>query len=638
MLSAKYAHPQLTNDASVDKTSTDPTIAPDKKDWFTRIIFRPDGGNWGVYIAVILIAAAVYLASIVSPPSLQDDVDAVQAQIARNMLTSGDWITPRLDGVIYLEKPPLIYWLIAITYKTIGVHDWAARIPVALSAIGLCWLTAAFGVWAFGKRAGFYAGLSMATCVGLWLFTRVLIPDVMLTLTVGLAMWALLRVLDETEPHPRAWAYVLAASLGVGLLLKSLIGAVFPLAAGLIYLAVTRQLFDARTWKRLRPLAGTIIILAVAAPWHVLAALRNPPYFDFALRSVPGEYHGFLWFFFINEQLLRFLNLRYPRDYNTVPRLYFWLFHLAWLFPWSVYFPATIKLSYKPVDRAGRTRLLSLCWIGFILLFFTFSTTQEYYSMPGYPALALLLGSAIAAGGKWIQWGTRVLTAIMGIAAAVAVAILIRVRNVPVVGDISQALSQHPGAYTLSLGHMEDLTLRSFAYLRLPLAMAAAACLVGFLGTIRARSQRAVIAATLMMVLFYQAARLAMVDFDPFLSSRQIAEVINRGPEGTLIVDNHYYWFSSVFFYTNRTALLLNGRFNNLLYGSYAPGAPDVFIDDAKFRELWTQPGVKYVVARDSALPRIQSLAGAGNLHMLVAGGGKFIAANQPIGSEKNQP
>ena len=638
MPSAKYAHPQVTNDVSVDPTSTDPTIAPDKKDGFTRTILRPDGGNGGVYIAVILIAAAVYLASIVSPPSLQDDVDAVQAQIARNMLTSGDWVTPRLDGVIYLEKPPLIYWLIAITYKTFGVDDWAARIPLALSAIGLCWLTAAFGVWAFGKRAGLYAGLSMATSVGLWLFTRVLIPDVMLTLTVGLAMWALLRVLDENEPHPRAWAYVLAASLGVGLLLKSLIGAVFPVAAGLVYLAITRQLFVARTWKRLRPLVGTIIILAIAAPWHVLATLRNPPYLDFTMRSVPGEYHGFLWFFFINEQLLRFLNLRYPRDYNTVPRLYFWLFHLAWLFPWSVYFPATIKLSYKPVDRAGRTRLLSLCWIGFILLFFTFSTTQEYYSMPCYPAMALLLGSAIAAGGKWIRWGTRVLTTIIGIAAAVAIAILIRVRNVPVVGDISQALSQHPGAYTLSLGHMEDLTLGSFAYLRLPLAMAAVACLVGFFGTARARSQRGVIAATLMMVLFYHAARLAMVDFDPFLSSRQIAERINRGPAGTLIVDHHYYWFSSVFFYTNRTALLLNGRFNNLLYGSYAPGAPDVFIDDAKFRELWAQPGLKYVVARDSALPRIQSLAGAGNLHLLVAGGGKFLAANQQIDSGKNQP
>lgn len=603
-----------------------------------RTIFRPESGNWGIYVAVIVIAAAVYLPCIISPPSLQDDVDAVQAQIARNMLTSGDWLTPRLDGVIYLEKPPLLYWMIAVTFKIFGVHDWAARIPIALSAIALCWLTAAFGIWAFGKRAGFYAGLCMATCVGLWLFTRVLIPDVILTLTIALTMWALLRVLDEDEPRPRAWAYILAASLGAGLLLKSLIGVVFPVAAGLIYLAITRQLFSSRTWKRLYPFAGTLIILAIAAPWHVLATLRNPPYFAFTMRSVPGEYHGFLWFFFINEQLLRFLNLRYPRDYNTVPRLYFWLFHFAWLFPWSVYFPAAAKLSYKPADRGGQTRLLALCWIGFILIFFTFSTTQEYYSMPCYPGMALLLGSALATGGKWIWRGTRALTIITGIAAVAAIGILVSVRSVPVAGDISEALSKHPGAYTLSLGHMEDLTMQSFAYLRLPLAMAAAAFCVGLLGTLWERKERAILAAALMMVLFFQAARLAMVAFDPFLSSRRIAEVLNRAPQGTLIVDHHYYWFSSVFFYTNQTGLLLNGRINNLVYGSYAPGSPDVFIDDAEFRELWARPGAKYVVARDSAASRIESLAGAGNLNVLFAGGGKFLATNQRVDSEKPRP
>jgi 4-amino-4-deoxy-L-arabinose transferase-like glycosyltransferase len=594
------------------------------------MIFQ-EGSRWRVYLAVILVASAVYLACAISPPSLQDDVDAVQAQIARNMITSGDWVTPRLDGVVYLEKPPLIYWLIAASYNVFGVHDWAARIPIALASIALCWLTAAFGIWAFGKRAGFYAGLCMATCVGLWLFTRVLIPDVILTLTIALAMWALLRVLDQDETHPRTWAYILAASLGVGLLLKSLIGVVFPVAAGLIYLALTGQLFSARSWKRLHPLAGTVIILLIAAPWHVLATLRNPPYFDFTLRSVPGEYHGFLWFFFINEQLLRFLNLRYPRDYNTVPRLYFWLLHLAWLFPWSVYVPAAFRLSYRPEDRAGRARLLALCWIGFILVFFTFSTTQEYYSMPCYPALALLLGSAIAAGGKWIWRGTRVLTVLAGVGAGLATAILFAVRNVPVVGDISTALTQHPEAYTLSLGHIEDLTLRSFAYLRLPLALAAVALLIGFAGTLRKRSQAALIAVALMMIVFFQAARLAMVDFDPFLSSRPVADVIDRSPRGTLIIDHHYYWFSSVFFYTGRDALLLNGRYNNLEYGSYAPKAADVFIDDAKFTALWTQPGMMYVVARDSATSRLAVLVGAENLHVLYAGGGKILASNHLV-------
>jgi 4-amino-4-deoxy-L-arabinose transferase-like glycosyltransferase len=118
---------------------------------------------WSLFLALFLIAASVYLSGIISPPSLSDDVDSVQAQIARSMIRSGDWVTARLDGVAYLEKPPLVYWMMATSYKVFGVHDWAARLPIALFCIGVCLLTMAFGIWAFGKRAGFYAGLVMAT-------------------------------------------------------------------------------------------------------------------------------------------------------------------------------------------------------------------------------------------------------------------------------------------------------------------------------------------------------------------------------------------------------------------------------------------------------------------------------------------
>jgi 4-amino-4-deoxy-L-arabinose transferase-like glycosyltransferase len=250
--------------------------------------------SWRVYLTILVIAGAIYLGCIVSPPSLMDDVDAIQAQIARNMLTSGDWVTARLDGVSYLEKAPLIYWKIAIFFKVFGVHDWVARVPIGLSVMALAWLTAAFGNWAFGSRAGLYAGLSMATCIGIFLFTRILIPDVMLTFTIALAMWAFLRAMDEEEAHPRFWAMVLAASLGTGLLLKSLVGIVFPIAGALIYLFLTKQFFVRRTWQRLRPISGLLITLLIAAPWHILATLRNPPYFSLSLHSGPGEYHGFL--------------------------------------------------------------------------------------------------------------------------------------------------------------------------------------------------------------------------------------------------------------------------------------------------------------------------------------------------------
>ncbi len=560
-----------------------------------------------------------------------DDVDAVQAQISRNMLTSGDWVTARIDGVAYLEKAPLIYWAIALFYKAFGVADWVARLPVALSAMGLCWLTAAFGAWAFGRRAGLYAGLCLATCAGLFLFTRILIPDVMLTATVALAMWAFLRALDAAEPRPRLWAFLMAASLGAGLLLKSTVGVLFPVAAALLYLFLTGQLFSRKVWRRLHPWTGLAVILLIAAPWHVLATMRNPPYFDFTLRSIPGQYHGFLWFFFMNEQVLRFLNLRYPHDYNTVPRLYFWLFHLLWLFPWSVYFPAVCKLGFRPVDRAGRTRLLALCWTGFLLVFFTFSTTQEYYSMPCYPALALLLGSAMAAENGWLRFGTRLLSALAGLAGVVALVLCFLVRNVPTPGDISQALARHPGAYTLSLGHMEDLTIASLAYLRWPLALAGIAFLLGSLGTLRSAGLRAYLALAVMMVLFFQAARLAMVGFDPYMSSRPLAEALRRAPPGRLVVDHHYYTYSSVFFYTNRTALLLNGRINNLVYGSYAPGAPDVFIDDAQWSAMWLGPERCYIVADQKQMPRFERLVGRDALHAVLLSGGKMLLTNQAL-------
>src|SRR6266550_1104571 len=155
-------------------------------------------------IIVVLFAVIIYLGCVVSPPSLMDDVDAVQAQIARNMLQSGDWVTARLDGVAYLEKSPLKYWMMATSFAIFGARDWAARLPLALAVIALCWLTARFGAWAFGRPAGFYAGLSLATCVGLFLFTRIQIPDAILTLAITLALWSFLRALEEDS----RWAYL----------------------------------------------------------------------------------------------------------------------------------------------------------------------------------------------------------------------------------------------------------------------------------------------------------------------------------------------------------------------------------------------------------------------------------------------
>lgn len=587
---------------------------------------------------VLLIASAIFIGCIISPPSLMDDVDATQCSISRTMLVTGDWVTPRLDGVKYLEKPPLKYWIIAVCFKLFGVHDYIARLPLAITAVLLCWLTFRIGVWAFGSRAGFYAGLVLSTCIGLFLFTRVLIVDVELTLTITLATWSFLRALDKDEPRPRLWGVLFWASIGMGILLKGLIGALFPAASALLFLLVTKQLLARETWRRLAPFWGILVLLLIAAPWHILAAIRNPPYLYVSLHSGPGNYHGFFWFYFFNEHILRFLNRRFPRDYNTVPRIYFWLFQLLWLFPWSAYFPALLKLNYRGVDRASLTRLMALCWIGFLMVFFTLSSTQEYYSMPAYPAMALLVGCAMVSENaraiRWLRRGDAMLLLLCTLACGAIVFILSRVWRVPTPGDISQALTQHPRAstvYTLSLGHMGDLTLESFAYLRMPLILALIAFLVGVLGLLLYKNTRRFLALAFMMVLFFHAARLAMVTFDPYLSSRVLAEALLKSPPGTLIAGDQYYVFSSVFFYAETNAFLLNGRVNNLEYGSNEPGAPQVFIDDADLARMWKRSQRYYLLVEQTALPRVQRIIPRASFTVVKESGGKYLLTNMPL-------
>jgi hypothetical protein len=266
-----------------------------------------------------------------------------------------------------------------------------------------------------------------------------------------------------------------------------------------------------------------------------------------------------------------------------------------------------------------------------VLLFFSFSTRQEYYSLPGYPALALLIGSAIDSGGRWIRVGARVGSVIAFLVLVVLGGINYAVRGVAAVGDIARTLTQNPAAYTLSLGHMQDLTLESFAYLRWPALVIAIGLLIGAAGAWRFRDARALLALATMMLFFAHAARLAMVEFDPYLSSRPLADALVQGPPGKLIVDHEYYAFSSVFFYTNREALLLNGRVNNLEYGSNAPGAPDVFLADPDLPRLWNSSERWYLVTFQEDMPRLERLLGAGSLKTLAARGGKVLLTNRAI-------
>src|SRR6201987_5092026 len=319
-------------------------------------------------------------------PALLDDVDSVHAEAAREMLYRHDWVTLYTDGIRYLEKAPIMYWTIATSYWLFGVSDWSTRLPLMLGVLGLLLATYKLGQYAYGENGGLYAAIVLATSIGPYIFTRFLIPDVLVGLWLTIGYLFFLRSLDENPPSRlTCWGFAVTCALNV--LTKGLIGLVFPAGAIGLYLILTGNL--RHLWK-LRLLSSTVVFFVIAAPWHILAAVRNPS---------QGTVRGFLWFYFVNEHIYRFLNKRVPAGYDTVPLWIFWGLLLVWLIPWTVFLPQAlldiprrIRELRGSLTRRQKADLLFILWALVIVGFFSFSTRQEYYTIPALPGMALLVG------------------------------------------------------------------------------------------------------------------------------------------------------------------------------------------------------------------------------------------------------
>src|ERR1700761_1883419 len=210
------------------------------------------------------------------------------------------------------------------------------------------------------------------------------------------------------------------------MLAKGLVSPVFFFLAAGPYLWFTG---DWRRWREFRLASGLLLFFAVAAPWHILAGLRNPGA-GHPVGNVPvvGNVHGFFYFYFVNEHVLRFLGKRYPVDYNKLPFLLYWSLHLVWLFPWSIYFPVVLRRAWATRARWDfasaratlfrvRTNLLLTIYAAVILLFFSISTNQEYYTFPAYFPLLLLTAGAVAneeseISSKWLTAGQAILVGV----------------------------------------------------------------------------------------------------------------------------------------------------------------------------------------------------------------------------------
>jgi 4-amino-4-deoxy-L-arabinose transferase-like glycosyltransferase len=644
---------------------------------------------------LVLLFIAVYFAALFSP-ALLDDADATHAQAAQHIATSGDWVTMYVNGIRYLEKPPLPYWIVAVDYHVFGYNVFATHLPMALAVLGCAWIAWTWSRRAWGDRAAFYAALAMLTSIGVFLFTRTLIPESLLTFFLLLSLYSFLTGIEDRKP---ARFYIAYASLAIALLAKGLVAPIFFVAAVVPYLVVTA---DWKKWRQFHLFTGLLVFLAIGAPWHILAGLANPGHGN-PVGNVPspGHVHGFFYFYFINEHFLRFLGTRFPHDYNRQPWYVYWLGQLIWLFPWSLFLPVVIRrawrnrhlfysdLSYDATNTIqfldpkltayessalaarlrfrARTSLLLALYAGFILIFFAISTNQEYYTWPLYPAVLMLIAGGLSVieesqseGRKgssgWLT-GAHIFFLTAGLVAAALLAWgLWQSRHLPYIADIGTLMAHRGvGGYTLSMSHFFDLTGPSFAALRLPAALAAVAFFLGPLTAWRLRRKghafeaTASVAFTIAVILI--AAHIALVRFQPMLSSKAIAHTINRitaapaDANAQLMLYGDQADGSSILFYTHRPALLVHGATNyfapdpgthseifgsSLIWGSDYPDAPHIFLSDADLLRMWGTGPRKLLFVPGEFRDHVEALLGS-RLYQIQEVSDKTLYTDRPL-------
>ncbi|MGD0445417.1 MAG: glycosyltransferase family 39 protein [Edaphobacter sp.] len=648
----------------------------------------------------------IFFAALFSPPLL-DDADATHASAARHMALTGDLVTLRVDGIRYLEKAPLPYWLVALSFRIFGFNTFATHLPQAIAVLLLAFLGYHWAARAFNPRTAFYTGLATLTSAGIFLFTRYFIPEVLLSLFLATALYCFLHSLEDRTATN---TYLMWTSLALAVLTKGLVALVFFFGTAIVYLVLTGEY---KKWRQLKPFTGTLLFLVIAAPWHILAGLRNT-------GGMNG--HGFFWFYFINEHFLRFLGKRYPKDYNKLPTYLYWTLHIVWLFPWSLFGGALILQAWRafkryyetnpiPEDQTlfwqpfavvivglalretvhlpyfftvfvalilffiqalrrrqrnsqpsesllristfpQRTTLLLTLFATLVLVFFSLSTNQEYYTFPAYLPLLILIAAALTrAENTYTEDKTsrRSITVahatftILGIAIALTLAYgLWTSRNIPFVPDIGDLLAhRNVSNYTLSMASLFDLTGPSFAALRLPAILAATAFLIGPATAWFLRSKKRHLASTTTIALtsavFLIAAHIAFARFAPMLSSKNLADTIQQlEANGDISRDNKVLLYgdqaygSSIPFYLGREVSLVEGRSTSMLFGSTFADAPPIFLTSQDLLNTWGKGNRKILFVPIEKHDEVDHLLG-NNKILIKETSGKVLYTDRPL-------
>jgi 4-amino-4-deoxy-L-arabinose transferase-like glycosyltransferase len=590
-----------------------------------------------MFLCLLVLSAGLYIGTAGRPALDDEDVDAAHALVSQEMLQRNDFVVMYMDGVRYLIRPPMHFWLVAASYKVFGENEFATRLPIGLAMVGIVLLTFEFGRRFFGQRAGFYAALVAATSVGFFIFTRTMIPEAIYTLAFEGIFYLFLRAWTGSLDQ-RVGYWGAAALCGIAVMTRALIGVLFPAAGIIAFITMTRGW---HRWRELRLFSSSAIFLAVAAPWHILAALRTP---------------GFFWAYFINEHINRALGTRLPHDYGAVPLWAWWSAHLVWLFPWSFFFPLAIReipLSPrnwgKEMDAGQQARLLLFAWAGVILVFFTLESGSrlEYYSFGAWPAISLLLGLGVARAEEtdqaWLKPVQRALAGQAVVFAAVAGYFLWISMRIRAANDVSSHLvMRSPEQYLTGMVHLLDLTPESVADLRIPIILSSLSILVMFVTAwwLRERGIRWLpnIAMALGMVGFILAAHIAHDVLNPTLSSRSLALEMNKSlrPGDQIALYGDIRVAPGIAFYSHRDVLLYNATGSNLEFGSHYPDAPKRFFNDMDFPKLWRGANRVFLVVPAEHKEEVRERLPGKFIWVFAETGGKTVYVNQP--PEPGQP
>jgi 4-amino-4-deoxy-L-arabinose transferase-like glycosyltransferase len=333
-------------------------------------------------LAWVLLGLIWFLA--IRAPSLSNPDEGRYAEIPREMLVSGDWVTPRLDGIRYFEKPPLQYWASAVAEKLAGPSAWAARLwPALCGFLGLL-LTRALARRLYGERAGWFALIVQASALLYVALARITTLDMSLCFTLQMTLAALALLVhrpasgEAASPTPdlRGPAALLGLGVALSMLAKGLIGILIPGAVGVLYMLAYR---DPRLLLRARVHYTVAALVLIASPWFILVSLRNPQ---------------FARFFFIFEHFQRYLSVKGHDRYQ--PAWFFVPVLAGGLLPWLSLAPRALLEALRAARREPATGLL-LIWAGFVFVFFSASQSKLVpYILPLMPAVCILMGRMLA--------------------------------------------------------------------------------------------------------------------------------------------------------------------------------------------------------------------------------------------------